>query len=295
MSRPERTWLAEDTWRERERAHAGRMRRWTLPYLERRSRGERHPVYDFLFQYYRHRPSHLERWQPGPGVVLGGPGAREFLARGGYREADGGVVLDESAFTEKHARTARSTLALLRATAARKPRLNCFGLHEWAMVHRQPAREIRHGRLRLRLGTAGTDSVVEAHEIRCGHYDEFRFFTGAARPRNELQPTRATQAEHEQPGCLHANMDLYRAAYKLDPFVPAELVADCFELAAEIRELDMRASPYDLTELGYAPVAVETGAGRAEYVRAQAGFARRAEPLRARLMAHCASLLTLRE
>jgi hypothetical protein len=79
-------------------------------------------------------------------------------------------------------------------------------------------------------------------------------------------------------------MDLYKWAYKLAPATPSELVADCFELAVAVRELDMRASPYDLTELGYSAVPIETPAGRAEYARQQAEFARRAEPLRARLI-----------
>lgn len=287
--------LDEDSWRAAERAHTERMRRWTVPYQRRRSCGERHAVLDFLFQYYSYRPSHLERWGPGPGVVLGGPGARKFLDRPGYRETGDGVAVDESAFTPNRARTVSAILALLEATASRPPRLSCFGLHEWAMVYRQPASEIRHARLPLRLGSAGTDAVVESLEIRCGHYDAFRFFTPAAAPRNQLQPTRATQPELEQPGCLHANMDLYRAAYKLDPFVPAELVGDCFELAADIRELDMRASPYDLTALGYSPVEIETAHGRAGYARAQAEFTRRATPLRTRLISHCRQLLTLRK
>ena len=69
-------------------------------------------------------------------------------------------------------------------------------------------------------------------------------------------------------------MDLYKWAYKLLPATPSELVADCFELAVAVRELDMRASPYDLAELGYPPVRIETPAGRAEYV-ARAGRLRR--------------------
>jgi len=40
------------TWRARARTHVERVRRWTVPHRERSSRGERHPVYDFLFQYY---------------------------------------------------------------------------------------------------------------------------------------------------------------------------------------------------------------------------------------------------
>jgi hypothetical protein len=285
--------LPEDEWRARERAHTERTRRWTVPYQRRRSHGEKHPVFDFLFQYYAHRPAQLERWQPGPGIALAGPGARKFLERPGYRETEAGIILAESAFPPKRARMVAATLALLRATESRKPRLNCFGLHEWAMVYRQSPGEVRHAGFPLRLGASGTDAVVESQEIRCGHYDAFRFFTSAARPRNELQPTPGARTELEQPGCLHANMDLYRAAGKLDPYVPSELIADCFELAAAIRELDMRASPYDLTSLGYRPVPIETPAGRAEYVRAQAEFSRRAAPLRARLISHCAELLTV--
>ncbi|SFI57081.1 hypothetical protein SAMN05421835_10150 [Amycolatopsis sacchari] len=283
--------LAPEEWGERERAHAERMRRWTRPRQERRSRGEKHPVLDFLFEYYSYRPGHLERWHPGAGVVLAG--GERFLERPGYVRVEGGVALDLAAFTEKKAQTTRYFLALLEKTASRAPRLSCFGLHEWAMVYRQSPEQVRHNQLPLRLGGAGTDAVVDSLDIRCGHYDAFRFFTAPARPRNALQPTRETQPELEQPGCLHANMDLYKVCYKLDPFVPSELLADCFELAVEIRELDMRASPYDLSALGYEPVRIETPSGRAEYARLQGGFARRAAPLRNRLIAQCHYLLSL--
>ncbi|MEU5260994.1 3-methyladenine DNA glycosylase [Amycolatopsis sp. NPDC021455] len=284
--------LAEPDWLAREAAHVERMRRWTVPHQERRAQGEKHPVLDFLFTYYSYRPSHLERWQPGPGVVLAGPAARRFLDRKGYVLTDEGVLLDPAGFTEGKAKTAEFVLGLLTATASRAPRLSCFGLHEWAMVYREPADSVRHNQVPLRLGSAGTDAVVESLDIRCGHFDAFRFFTADARPRNELTPSRETQVALEQPGCLHANMDLFKWAYKLGPFVPAELVADCFELAVEIRTLDMRASPYDLAGLGYPPVRIETAPGRAEYARAQAGFARRANPLRHRLIAHCHRLVS---
>lgn len=283
--------LPEPVWRAREDDHVTRMRRWTTPHQRRRSRGEKHPVLDFLFSYYSHRPGHLERWQPGPGVVLEGVSARRFLERKGYLETPDGVMLDPEGFTDGRAKTAEFVLRLLSATASRSPRLSCFGLHEWAMVYRESANEVRHSQLPLRLGSAGTDGVVESLEIRCGHFDAFRFFTEPARPLNTLRPAREDQVDFEQPGCLHANMDLFKWAYKLDPFVPAELVGDCFELAADIRELDMRASPYDLASFGYSPVRIETPEGRAEYARAQAGFASRAAPLREHLIAHCQGLL----
>ena len=278
--------LAEAEWRERGAAYRQRVRRFTGPHRERKRRGEAHPVLDFLFTYYSHRPARLEEWHPGPGVVL--LGGAEYLGRPGYVADGGGARLDPPALP-RLAPTAMFVRTLLTATAARPPRLSCFGLHEWAMVYRSPTP--RHAAVPLRLGAAGTDAVVEALPVHCTHHDAFRFFTPAARPRNAVAPARADQVEHEQPGCLHATMDLYKWAYKLSPATPAELVAECFELAADVRELDMRASPYDLAALGYPPVPIETAAGRAAYARAQAAFARRAAPLRERLVDVCSALL----
>jgi hypothetical protein len=279
--------LDAPTWRRRAAAHRDRVSTWTLPHRERRRRGERHPVLDFLFTYYSHRPSQLEQWNPGPGLAL--RDADELLRRPGYVRRDGTVVLDPAALPHRYRVTAAFVRELLVATAARPPRLGCFGLHEWAMVYRTDAP--RHSSVPLRLGTAGTDVVVEALPLHCTHHDAYRFFTPAARPRNTVTPTRAEQVAREQPGCLHATMDLYKWAYKLSPATPGELVADCFVLAVDVRELDMRASPYDLTAYGRTPVPIETPAGRAAYARAQAGFAQRAAPLRDRLVALCDSLL----
>ena len=283
--------LDEPVWRARASAHRERMRRWTGPHRERRRRGEAHPVVDFLFTYYSHRPAQLEQWHPGPDVAL--RDADEFLAIPGHLRGSGGtVVLDPAALPDRHRRTAGFIRALLTATASRPPRLGCFGLHEWAMVYRSD--RPRHDGVPLRLGARGTDAVVEALPVHCTHHDAFRFFTAAARPRNAVRPMRAEQVAHEQPGCLHATMDLYKWAYKLTPATSGELLGDCFALAAEVRELDMRASPYDLAAFGYPPVPIETPAGRAAYVRAQAAFAERAAPLRDRLIAVCDTVLTPR-
>jgi hypothetical protein len=281
------TVLAGPRWRELAAAHRDRVGVWTLPHKERRRQGIAHPVMDFLFTYYSHRPIKLEQWHPGPGVFL--EDATSYLQHPGYVRDGDHVRLDPAALPDRVTRTAGFVHALLTATASRPPRLGCFGLHEWAMVYRSDAP--RHGAVPLRLGPGGTDDVVESMAIHCTHHDAFRFFTDAARPRNALQPARDEQIAHEQPGCLHATMDLYKWAYKLAPAVPGDLVADCFALAVDVRELDMRASPYDLSAHGYSPVAVETPTGRAEYVRAQAAFAERAAPLRQRLIDVCAALL----
>ncbi|ANY10426.1 3-methyladenine DNA glycosylase [Pseudonocardia sp. HH130630-07] len=266
-------------WRDRAAAHRDRVRAWTGPHRDRRRRGEPHPVWDFLFTYYSHRPAALERWDPGPDVLVeDGP---EFLDRPGYVTDGPGARFDPAAAPERLRSTAAFVHRLLTATRSRAPRLGCFGLHEWAMVYRTD--DPRHD-VGLRLGAAGTDAVVESLRIGCSHFDAYRFFTPAAAPRNTLGPTRETQVDLEQPGCLHATMDLYKWAYKLAPATPSELVADCFALAADVRELDMRASPYDLAGHGFPPVRIETAEGRAEYVRAQSAFAERAAPLRERLI-----------
>ena len=87
--------------------------------------------------------------------------------------------------------------------------------------------------------------------MRCSHFDAFRFFTAAgppAEPAHARPGRRSTRIE--QPGCLHANMDLYKWAYKLSPLVSSRAGGRRFDLAREIRTLDMRASPYDLAALG---------------------------------------------
>lgn len=282
--------MARSEWEAAEAAHHARVDVATAAHLRRREDGRRNPVEDFLFTYYSQRPAQLRRWHPGPGVVLEGAGG---LPRAGwrfYRADGGGVQLDLTGFAESRGETVQFVAALLCATRARQGQFGCFGLHEWAMVYRLGEDEVRHAGWPLRLGAAGTDAVVEAHQLRCSHYDAFRFYTPPARPLNLLQPTRERQVAMEQPGCLHAGMDLYKWAYKLSPAVPSGLVMDCFDLARDIRELDMRASPYDLTELGYPPVPIETPQGKAEYAAAQRGFAARGQALRDRLLAALAGL-----
>jgi len=287
-----RTVLAEAAWHERRRAHEQRVRAWTDPHQARTARGEKHPVYDFLFAYYRFRPSWLKRWHPGPDVVLLGNTAREFLRWPEYHEADGGVALNVAAFEPTRRDSLAWMLNLLRITAERSPAFGCFGLHEWAMVYRQSPDEVRHNAWPLRFPPDELARIVEAQPVRCSHFDAFRFFTAPARPLNRLQPERTNAPLFEQRGCLHANMDLYKWAFKLAPFTPAELVADGFALARDIREVDMRASPYDLARLGFAPICIETAEGRAEYEALQRDFADRSQPLRARLIAVLERLLT---
>ncbi len=297
--------LPRETWEARAAAHTSRVDVWVQPHLARRRQGIKHPVHDFLFTYYSQRPAALRRWHPGWGVVLEGADA-EYAGQRAYdrivpneRHLCGphsGAVRSGLSVSLDHLRSQRGLIEsihrLLEATAGRTPTLGCFGLHEWAMVHRtDSAQEKTRHDWPLRLGASRTNEVVEGHRITCSHFDAFRFFTDSARPLNTLQPGRDDRPAFEQPGCLHAGMDLYKHAFRLTPLVPSELVADCFELAWEIRDLDMRASPYDFSGLGLTPVRIETAEGKQEYVARQRSFAERGAPLRQRLIDACDRLL----
>lgn len=284
--------LSGARWRASAAAHRARLDELVGPYLERRAHGSSHPVIDFLFTYYGHKPAQLRRWHPGYGIGLAD--AAEYRGARGYHHVvtDSGADCHtaDPAYLGKRRDAVAFVAQLLRATASRPAHLSCFGLHEWAMVYRTD--DIRHQKVPLRLGHAGTDAVLDSMALRCTHFDAYRFFTPDAVGRNAEPLTRADQLRREQPGCLHANMDLYKWGFKLVPLISSDLLLDCFELACAARELDMRASPYDLSEFGYEPVRIETPSGRAEYVRAQSELAQRASGLRSAFLRVCEELLS---
>ena len=258
--------------------------------MARKSEGTSDPVDDFLFTYYSYRPAHLLRWHPGLAAVCGGASAASFLDHRGYRRVEHGVTLDPAEFVGR-ARSARWIVDLLHATSARPPTFGCFGMHEWAMVYRsKPGRAASlvvaapdERRIRSRRWSK-TPAPAAPTSMLSGSSPRRRV------PSTRYQLTRRDQLASEQPGCLHAGMDLYKWAYKLSPLTGSDLVADCFELAREIRTVDMQASPYDLTAAGHRPIRVETEEGRSEYVAHQRRFAERAGILRLRLLADAESI-----
>lgn len=282
--------MDEAQWRARQSEHHARVDPWIRPRLARRSVGTRHPVDDFLFDYYPYSTGRLRAWHPGWGIVLEGDVA-QFAAQPSY-VIDGGTATLATHVLARHAERITQAHAILAGTADRDPHFACFGMHEWAMVHRLEPDEVRHTAHPLRLGQDQIADVIDAIGLRCTHYDAYRFFTPAATPLNLTVLTREGQGADEQPGCVHAAMDLYKYAMWAYPCLPSELVADCFALAREARALDMQASPYDLADLGYAPIKVETPDGRAEYVRRQRMLAEAATGLRTRLIAALAQLMS---
>jgi hypothetical protein len=279
------TILSESVWKQRAAEHRASAERHTLAARKRKDHGEPHPVEDFLFQYYPYPFVLLEFWQPECGVMLewSEPAATPFSEKH-YSVANGFLTADPARLAAKDRQRLKWIRELLTATRDRTPNFACHGLHEWAMVYR--GKDVRHEKTTpLRLPQAEIDELVESRAICCSHHDAFRFFASEARPMNRLQPTLESRVSLEQPGCVHANMDLYKWAAKSMPWIGSELLLDCFELAVELRDLDMRASPYDLTSWGRQPVRIETAEGRRGYEIEQRRLTEKAEPLRARLVA----------
>lgn len=282
--------LEEEQWQALAAEHEGVVGPYVDAYRKRRDCRETHPVHDFLFAYYQTNRTVLRRWRPAAHQRLRGESAKAFLSDARYREFDGGIGLDREKMEEKEASRLFWLTELIRAARNRPPRFNCFGLHEWAMVYRSA--EIRHETTPLRLSAGALAEVVESSPIRCSHFDAFRFFTPEAAPLNELQPGRDDREANEQFGCIHFNMDLYRWSYKGSPWIGSDLMRECFELALEARELDMRASPYDLSGYGYEAILIETAGGREQYRQEQQRIFQAGQPLAERLLRECDFLLS---
>jgi hypothetical protein len=215
--------------------------------------------------------------------VVDTPEARERFNAPGYHAADGVILRDASVLSPQGRRRLDEVMHVLTATQDRPANFGCYGVHEWAMVF--GGHDVRHADIApLRLPQDQVDAFVESRPVACSHFDAFRFFAPEARPLNRVPLEWSTRHDMEQPGCIHANMDLYRWAYTSMPWIGSDLLWDCFELAVDLRVLDMQASPYDLRSLGFDPVRVETPEGRAEYQRRQRALSARGSVLRERLI-----------
>lgn len=289
---PEQT-LKQADWQKLAEAHFARATAYTAGPRLRREHNKPHPVEDFLFNYYPYPISLLEQWHPGLGVVLeiADPEAlpTQFQNRR-YRLSDNRVFLDPSLVEEKERQRLEWIASLLEATQRHTPNFACHGLHEWAMVYR--AQEIRHGAIApLRLPQEEIDALVQSRPITCTHFDAFRFFAASAKPLNRITPSLDTRHENEQPGCVHANMDLYKWAAKSMPWIGSDLLLETFRLAIGLRDLDMRASPYDLSAWDVVPIPIETPEGRKTYETLQRDFASRAAILRSKLISSIREIL----
>lgn len=255
-------------WTAQIKAHRDTLSPIIDPYLKKRSEQKKDPVLDFLFEYYKFRPSHLMRWSPGAETVLKLDDTIDELPEvSEIKVEDQTAFLDLDLFPEKRLRAAKWIHGLLVKTNHSKPFFGCMGMHEWAMVYR--ADGVRHSHVPLRFSEDRVAEIVESRPLLCTHFDAFRFFTDAAKPLNKQELSRDTFQDTEQPGCIHSNMDIYKWAYKLYPWISSDLIREAFLLAMEARTIDMKASPYDLRDRGLEPIKIETEEGRKEYLHHQ--------------------------
>jgi hypothetical protein len=274
--------LPLNVWHNLRDEHQAQVLPWITPRLERRSRHESHPVDDFLFEYYPISTNKLLNWHPGFGYDLEATDIEfEEFPNGSYEFAEN-IISIRREWLAKNQEAAINLIDFLAKTQDRSIRSGCFGLHEWAMV--LGAEDVRHEKWPLRLSQEEIRATIDEVGLRCTHFDAFRFFTPVAAPLNPLQLTPVDRNEVEQPGCLHANMDLYKYAQRFAPIVGSEIVRNAFALAKDIRTVDMQTAPYDLADLGVIPIPVETQIGRDEFAELQIGFAQRAQFLRTELI-----------
>ena len=279
------------TWICQAKCHDQLIAPYAEAFIKRREHGLKHPVHDFLFTYYSLSPSKLRQWVPSFDkcleMTLEAREERPWLNDYWFSFEDGYLISNKEKVQENHLSLAQFIMKLSNNILNRPPRFGCYGLHEWAMVYKTPSKSVRHNSYPLRLSEEKLSSFVESQKIYCTHYDAYRFFTKEARPLNMVTPTLETRLEMEQAGCVHANMDLYKWAIKLWPWIGSELLAKTFFLAMQARELDMRASPYDLTQDGYSPICIETEEGRKHYQKEQQLLTEQATYLRKELIAFC--------
>ena len=275
--------LSTPEWTSRIQDHKKTLSVILDPYLKRRSEQKKDPVLDFLFEYYKFRPSHLMRWSPGTGTALEIEDSEDKLPEISELTVSGQTAqLNTELFPKKRLKAAKWIYDLLVKTNQSKPFFGCMGMHEWAMVYK--AGEIRHRQVPLRLPDEEIAAVVESRPLLCTHFDAFRFFTEEARPLNKNNLTRDTFQDNEQSGCIHSNMDIYKWAYKLYPWISSEVIREAFLLAVDARTIDMKASPYDLRDQGLDPILIETEEGRREYLYHQSNIWERGLPVRQSLL-----------
>lgn len=280
--------MRPEEWRQNKADHRQRINDLVDDYLERRSEQKKDPVMDFLFEYYAFRPSYLRSWSPGFGTLLidGASGEWRFDE---MESIEDNCYLDLSHFSKERVSSLKWILEVLKRSANRKPSFGCFGLHEWAMVYK--ADKVRHDYLSLRMDKKELAEFVESQSLACTHFDAFRFFTDKAKPQNKFDLNRDNFIQMEQPGCLHTNMDLYKWAFKMYPWISSNTIREAFELAIETRLMDMKASPYDLRERGLEPIKIETAEGRREYIKQQQAIFEKSQPIRKQLIKEYQHLL----
>ncbi len=250
----------------------------------------------------------------GGSVLLEGANERDFSSllhlRGAIMEDDGILYCPQTYYNEKlidketdndneqrpkSIRTVAPFLwyrAVLEQTVTAEPVLYCYGLHEMAMIYQPhdappPPSAKYQAHVPLRVSQDTLNAAVERVGTRCTHVDALRYFSPAAASLNFHGETlhRMDQLRLEQPGCVHAHMDLLKIILKIEPFVSATLRSEVLKMAILARKLDIGASPYDVTSTFQVEmIPIETEEGRLLYRQRQMELMKLVQPVRQELL-----------
>ena len=225
--------LSREEWTQRVKAHAELVAPMADAFLQRRTLGRKHPVHDFLFTYYTLSPAKLKQWIPSFEEALCLETEKDLSLFSSYWfEVKNRFVQLNPKRLQNHAiASGRFVEKISLAILERAPRFGCYGLHEWAMVYRLPSDSLRHIEYSLRLSPEELARFVESQNLCCTHYDAYRFFTPQAASLNSPEAYFDNRVQQEQGGCLHANMDLYKWATSLWPWIGSDFIAKAFFLA----------------------------------------------------------------
>ena len=296
-------------WEKEAKFHANEMNDLLYPYKGKNWKTRFHavhvhPIYNFLHSYYRYSITELKLYSPGVGNYI----FDNVTHSGQYLlhplvtpidmndESCSKYALQLTPTVIKSKRYNMNTISrskdILESTIHKNPYFSCYGMHEWAMLYSsRSSQEIdpssRHqSKLKLRVSQKIIDDAVESKVLTCTHYDAWRFFNPSAQPMNVINPlTRQNQLEHEQPGCIHATMDLFKYAHQLYPYVSSEILRETIQIALNARKIDMRASPYDVSHIEGCeiPICVETNEGKLLYAKEQMSLYNTSMPIRKKL------------
>lgn len=162
--------LQVSAWKEAQAAHEARTDNLTRAHSERKARGEKHAVEDFMFSYYRLSVGKLREWHPGHGATL--LGSDEELE--GYRSptqylrGPDGLTLNSAPLMEKRQSTVTYALNLLERTARA-----CLLTGDRSVADRGlETDEIAVGVSDEELLDAGFVAVVDAVPLRLGRHEQ---------------------------------------------------------------------------------------------------------------------------
>ena len=265
-----------------------------------------HPIYNFIHKYYSYSLKQISFYSPGMNILLEEVHTKNdinhILSPDFFNSIDSNKSLCNGMYeiernnlsNKKRKKFERSRDILLRTSIA-PPHFSCFGLHEWAMLAKGDGKENKHQTLPLRVPQNVIDKMVQSKgALRCTHFDAFRFFHPDVTALNDVQLSRSNQLDTEQPGCVHATMDLFKYAYELYPLISADTLRDCLQVSLDARHIDMRASPYDCSTVEGVgdPIKIETAVGRKQYASEQEVLYKKSAPIRLELLRAYEAVLT---